>query len=143
MNFITCPCGVKLKVSPSQLKRKKYCSKNCFYKYRPKTGFQKGHQFYKGGEKGWFKNGHIPWHKNKQVKNLDDYSNELSNLHKWLRRHYGVPDRCDKCGSVKNVEWANKTEKYLRVKSDWLKLCKKCHHLYDYKKFGKRKKFYE
>jgi hypothetical protein len=28
--------------------------------------FKKGHKFINGGEKGWFKKGHIPWSKNKR-----------------------------------------------------------------------------
>jgi len=30
------------------------------YKHKPHQGFQKGHTFYKGGEKGWFKKGSSP-----------------------------------------------------------------------------------
>jgi hypothetical protein len=56
-NIIICPCGKKILVKPWLIKRKKYCSKECFYEYRPKTGFKKGHPTYEGVEKGWFKKG--------------------------------------------------------------------------------------
>lgn len=93
--------------------------------------------------KGWFPKGMTPWSKGKQLKEIKDYSSDLSSLHKWLRRHWGSPNECEKCYSDVNVQWANKSGDYLRVKNDWLQLCIKCHQRYDYTKFGLRKKFYE
>ncbi len=56
MPFITCLCGEKVKIIPSQLKRKKYCSKKCFYKYKKRP---KGLKYnIKVKNKGWFKKGH-------------------------------------------------------------------------------------
>lgn len=67
-----CPCGNTIKVIPSLIKRKKYCSKKCFYKYRkvsiwnkglkgihlsPKSEFKKGVRANPAGE---FKKGHKP-----------------------------------------------------------------------------------
>ncbi len=42
-----------------------------------------------------------------------------------------------------NIQWANKTGKYLLIRADWLQLCKKCHQRYDWESFGARKVFYE
>jgi len=33
-----------------------------------KRGYQKGHPFYKVGEKGWFSKGQVPWNKKEKVK---------------------------------------------------------------------------
>jgi uncharacterized protein YlaI len=52
-------------------------------------------------------------------------------LHGWLTRNFGKPSVCSFCGSVRCVQWANKTGKYLRNPQDWLQLCRKCHHKFD------------
>lgn len=59
-------------------------------------------------------------------------------LHKWVRRKLGSPRICDDCGTkeAKKYNWANKSGKYKRDLSDWKRLCKKCHNIFDdvYKK---------
>lgn len=57
---------------------RKFCSNDCFALFRKlnNIGFIKGHSFYKGSEKGWFKKGiipktafkkgHKPWNKDKR-----------------------------------------------------------------------------
>lgn len=52
-------------------------------------------------------------------------------LHSWMRREHGKPEKCQKCGRVKYVQWANKSGKYLRLKDDWIALCGKCHYKFD------------
>lgn len=54
-------------------------------------------------------------------------------LHEWVYKTLGNPRRCSHCKSVsaKRFEWANKSGKYRRVKSDWLRLCTSCHRAYD------------
>lgn len=54
--------------------------------------------------------------------------------HLWLTRTYGKPIKCERCekigekiGRKWSIEWANKTGQYLRDKSDWFELCRKCH----------------
>jgi hypothetical protein len=54
-------------------------------------------------------------------------------LHHWVIRTFGKASICEKCGSTKNVQWANKSFAYKRDKSDWLRLCYKCHREYDRK----------
>jgi hypothetical protein len=56
-------------------------------------------------------------------------------LHDWIKRKKGTPQKCDKCGDISNrkYEWANKTGKYKRVLSDWMRVCTPCHRRYDYK----------
>ena len=58
-------------------------------------------------------------------------------LHNWVRRHLGTPKKCENCGlnnENKEYHWANKSGKYLRDLSDWIRLCVKCHKAYDIKR---------
>ena len=59
--LIFCPCGKLISVSRGLIGRKKYCSKECMYKYRtrPKGLKYKIHQ----ENPSWFKNGCITWNK--------------------------------------------------------------------------------
>ncbi len=52
-------------------------------------------------------------------------------IHGWLRRNYGIPDKCEQCESTKRIEWANKNGKYIRKREEWIMLCSSCHHKYD------------
>lgn len=52
-------------------------------------------------------------------------------LHVWLLRQLGKAKVCVTCGSVKRVQWANKSRKYKRTLNDWLALCELCHRRYD------------
>ena len=63
-------------------------------------------------------------------------------LHQWLQRELGKADICYFCESTFNVEWANKSHKYIRDLNDWIKLCKKCHHKYDQDKWGSASKLF-
>lgn len=55
------------------------------------------------------------------------------NLHRWVYQNLGRPLLCEQCGSSKNIEWANKSQRYLKDITDWLSLCAKCHFRYDQK----------
>ena len=55
-------------------------------------------------------------------------------LHSWIRRRLGKPKRCEHCGKDgvgRHMHWANKSGKYLRNTSDWIRLCVPCHKKYD------------
>ncbi len=54
-------------------------------------------------------------------------------LHHWVNRRLGKPMCCDSCGctSLKRYHWANKSGKYKREITDWIRLCPKCHGQYD------------
>ncbi len=56
-----------------------------------------------------------------------------SGLHKWVGRKLGKAKACQQCGAndSKNYDWANKSGLYLRILSDWIELCRKCHVHYD------------
>jgi len=113
-------------------------------------GFKKGTIPWNKNKKGIhlsktteFKKGMIPWNKGKATKKLEEYSNGYDAIHEWVERWMGRPKECEKCGNKQRLEWANKSGRYKRVKSDWLRLCKKCHNLYDFENFGARQSFYK
>ena len=106
---LNCQCGKEFTRSPSKSKGNRFCSGICQRKYRD---FRKEkHPKWKG----------------------DDVS--YSGLHKWVSDVMGTPDTCEHCKKSgltgRFINWANKSGKYLRKKTDWLRLCKKCHCKYD------------
>jgi hypothetical protein len=55
-------------------------------------------------------------------------------IHKWVRKHFGKPNKCEHCGGIfegKKIQWASKKHKYIRIRSEWLRLCVRCHIKYD------------
>jgi len=145
METIICPCGKQFKIFPSRLKRSKYCSKKCLYKFRKRpSGLIYN---IKTKNPTWFKKGQIAWNKGKPAKEyFKGWKGELARKdtkHKWIYRWFGKATICENCGSIKNVQWSNKSETYKRERSDWQMLCIKCHHKYDYINFKKRRSFYE
>lgn len=107
---VVCRCGKEFQERESTIKagRGKYCSKECVYKY----GILKG-------------KGHPNWKDNVGY----------AALHGWVKRRLGRPMKCEFCGfkstDPRKIHWANKSQKYRRDLTDWLRLCVKCHHGYD------------
>lgn len=133
-----------------------YCSHSCAsidMVRKPSQGFQKGHPSY--SKKGRFGIGNIPHNKGivgyqnkgtfqKGHEPLLMQDGELnsqwkgdavgySGLHSWVRKNLGTPSICEHCNdSTKSrYEWANKSHKYKRDTSDWIRLCCSCHQKYD------------
>ena len=52
-------------------------------------------------------------------------------LHDWVYRKLGKPKKCMNCNNTENLEWANKSRKYMRDLTDWISLCRSCHAKYD------------
>lgn len=55
-------------------------------------------------------------------------------LHLWVSKHRGRPKTCEHCGlsdPKRKYYWANKSHKYKRDLSDWIRLCCSCHRKYD------------
>jgi hypothetical protein len=59
-------------------------------------------------------------------------------IHIWINSHLIDHKLCRYCGSKNNLHWSNKNHLYKRIKSDWQRVCAKCHRKYDDIKFGKR-----
>jgi len=57
------------------------------------------------------------------------------NLHRWVERKRGKPQKCEHCGTSekRRYHWANKSRKYKRDLDDWFRLCIPCHKKYDHK----------
>lgn len=67
----------------------------------------------------------------------------LGSLHRWVERKLGKPSYCEHCKTTtaKKFEWANRSQKYKRELTDWIRLCSQCHSKYDRRtRFPKWKK---
>lgn len=104
---------------------------------------------FKGKESG-FKDGNIPWNKNKklpyQIWNKGIKMEMVTGdkhyawkgdqagykaLHEWVVKNLGKAFWCTWCFSMVNIEWANLSHQYKRDINDWIQLCVKCHRNYD------------
>jgi len=143
-------CDKKFSVYSSEIKKGngKFCSVAC---YRKSQFGRKLSKITKSkisesrmGEKNWAKRPevrekirkfmlgrlinekHFAW-KDKKV--------SYSGLHKWVQRKLGRPNQCEYCGEIilspYQIHWANKSHKYLRDLTDWIRLCVPCHRKYD------------
>jgi hypothetical protein len=138
---------------------RKYCSRKCSHiswakqAKKWKKDFPKGHVSWNQGLKLPYKShpkmkGHIPWQKGKTKYDLPQLSNAgrkkgfidskfgtggYSAKHQWIKRKLGKPTKCEFCGSINYLQWANKSHKYKWELDDWLSLCRKCHQKYDKK----------
>ena len=59
-------------------------------------------------------------------------------LHEWVSRNLGKPRICKMCNfkseNTRQFHWANKSRQYKRDLEDWIRLCVKCHKVYDLNK---------
>lgn len=80
-----------------------------------------------------------PREKRRGEKNPNWKGNKVTykSLHDWVRYYRGTPKKCEHCGNEnlrhRQYNWANKSHKYKRELSDWIRLCCKCHWKYDRK----------
>lgn len=55
--------------------------------------------------------------------------------HHWIESERGKPHFCEHCKKSdlkhRQYHWANKSRKHKRILSDWIRLCVKCHKIYD------------
>lgn len=113
---ITCPeCGKVF--ADAQSNRRVYCSKACSDK----------HTLIKGVSVA-----------NDRNCNWKGEEASYSAKHLWIKWRYGNPERCEFCGVEGRlskghwtIHWANISGKYLRDRSDYHGLCRKCHHHFD------------
>src|SRR5260221_6590994 len=88
--------------------RGKYCSRDCVDNaMKGKVAWNKGLKGIYYSLRTEFKKGHIP-------SNWKGKDAGYSALHQWMTRHFGKAKKCYMCDSIKNVEWANLSHKYIR-----------------------------
>lgn len=115
-------CNQQFKTTLSEIKRGggNCCSRKCWY-IKLKRDIPKE-------DKSW------AWKGNKVGK---------AALHNWVEKQLGKPKKCEHCKieNAKQYDWANKSQKYKRDITDWIRLCRSCHAKYDhptrYKKWKK------
>ncbi len=128
-NSVFCTlCGKEFIRKPNT--KGKFCSKDCYWKDLVGK---------KNDSKTKFKEGNIPYNEGLPEDQQPGWKGDkvqYDALHDWVRKHLGKPSKCDFCGTTeaKRFEWANKTGEYKRELSDWLRLCKSCHVIYDKKR---------
>jgi len=117
-------CGKEFQTYPYSIKKNqgKYCSRICGWRNNP-TKIKKGQRL---SPKTEFKKGQRPH-------NWIDGNVNYDTLHHWVSNHLGKLKKCEMCGDTSNRKyaWANKSGKYKRDLSDWLRLCYSCHKIYD------------
>ena len=114
---------------------KKFCGHKCYWIYRKQNKMwppsRKGAHISEGHKKAiglWAKNriGDKAW-------NWKGMQPGYAAVHSWIFKYFKKISKCDLCGKTdaKKYEWANKSGRYLRIDSDWIRLCKACHFKYD------------
>lgn len=60
-------------------------------------------------------------------------STNYYNVHYWIRKTLGKPNRCDLCGKTeaKRFEWSNISQEYKKDVTDWQRACVPCHAKFD------------
>lgn len=92
--------------------------------FSPKTEFHKGNIPFNLGK---------PHMTNEKHPNWKGDIVGTSALHAWVARKLGKPQKCELCGTTEKryYDWANKSHRYERNLSDWMRLCRPCHRKYD------------
>lgn len=65
--------------------------------------------------------------------NKFEFKTTYHTIHKWIYKEAGSPKKCEQCGITdkSRYEWANISGEYKQDVSDWIRLCKSCHHKFD------------
>lgn len=129
----------------------KYCSYDCYHETRwPKKNrkfIKIDGVWYKGvcnscqkPIKGQYANECIDCYKSRihnPVKIGGKIIEHYRKVHFWMNDNFGRPTECESCGfssdNNRQFHWANLSGKYLFDRSDWKRLCVKCHVLMDRK----------
>lgn len=136
----------------------KYCNKNCYYASKkgivPPQINNKGKRPWIAGRKGYIKSwakgltanddpriarfvegGKVTrFQKTGRVRLLETDPLGYKSLHKRISKRFGTPKECLHCKTTDpalRYEWANISKDYKEDRSDWIRLCKRCHSIYD------------
>jgi hypothetical protein len=111
--------------------------------WSPKTQFKKGQMAWNKGKTGWMSKEGRKRISEINRKNVEEKARHwlgdnvgYHGLHIWVKKHLGRPIKCSNCGktfkfNMKQIHWANKSGRYKRDLSDWVRLCAKCHKKFD------------
>lgn len=88
------------------------------------------------GKKGYLADRPKPWKSTHDERSATWKGDQVGyrGLHLWVTKHLGKPNKCSHCGKISSghgMHWANKSGKYLRILSDWIRLCVSCHKAHD------------
>lgn len=85
-----------------------------------------------------FKKGVIPNNSHIFIKTDKKFGGTLEQyktLHYVISKLYGKPTQCENCGKNnlfgKQIHWANISGRYTKIRSDWKRLCARCHYKFD------------
>lgn len=114
-------CGVRYgsrEHEDTTVKGSVYLCKDCYSARRDSNGrFTKGSGL--GSYNGMWKGDDVGYH----------------GVHDWIKSHWGKPEICEHCDAKnlggKRHQWANISGEYKRDRSDWIRLCAKCHYRFD------------
>lgn len=131
---------------PSDGKKGMFCSRDC-YKIHQKVLGKDNKGVFQTGKSIWNGRRHTEESKKKMSEarigrfGMENHPAWAGNkvkyraLHTWVEKMLGKPDKCEDCGkknlSGRAIHWANKSRLYQRVTTDWIRLCVKCHGIYD------------
>lgn len=118
---------------------RKYCSQKCHYAAGISEATKKKMSKAKIGKKSKMFGKH---QSAKMIEKISGANNVTwkdnvgyMGLHLWVIRHLGQPTKCEHCRKDRltghQIDWANKDHMYKRNLDDWLRLCRKCHCVYD------------
>lgn len=129
-------CNTEFLTYPSRIKigKGKFCSQSCNSTFT-NNGFKKGHKDFISLLSRISQSKKVSQEKNPAWKGEEM---GYDGIHKWARKHAGIPKECSECGKPKttpnSIQWASKNHSYMRDLNEWVKLCVSCHRLYDYGK---------
>ena len=108
------------------------CTKSIICEYSKLFQLVKKFKIRRGAKKGVMPKNIFSLHR-KGEKNHNWKGDKVGyqSLHAWVRSRKGKAYKCTSCGSIKNIDWANKSRTYKRDLKDWISLCRKCHIKYD------------
>jgi len=112
----TCDCGNEKIVAGSYLKNGHIKSCGCSRKKGNSGHFKKGHKLFVGERNPQWKGENVKYRA----------------LHKRMYDLVKKPKKCKICKNKKPLQLANKSQKYLYDKKDWMWLCSLCHSRYDH-----------
>jgi hypothetical protein len=132
----------ELKGEEYKKKQKEYWEKNK-NKYL-EIGRERANKYYQDHKEEAKKKVNDRYHKNKKLigrpigeqhTNWKGKNASYASIHHWVRRHKGRPNKCELCGTMdkKHYDWMNVDHQYKRDLNDYVRVCRRCHRLYDYK----------